>query len=113
MNLFTYGPKFLKSSLAALVIFNMGSVAFAQNIDVDAYNPKFEEAALMEAQAYLCGTDSGLSELAMAEGMKQTGLPEDIAVEIVSDLASVIIDAASKDDSAKFCSSVPVVIAAL
>ena len=54
-------------------------------------NRQFERAAWLEARAYICGTDEA-SEAAMKAGMRETGLPEDIAVEIVSDLASGHID---------------------
>ncbi|MGH6858644.1 MAG: hypothetical protein ACRECY_00225 [Phyllobacterium sp.] len=66
-------------------------------------NQKFEHAALLEAKAYICGTGSEASEAAMQAGMKETGLPEDIAVEVVSDLASGIIDHATKTGSKELC----------
>jgi hypothetical protein len=66
-------------------------------------NKKFEKAALMEAKAYLCGTDSNASFEAMKAGMAETGLPEDIAVEVVSDLASGLIDKAVKSGSKEIC----------
>ena len=65
-------------------------------------NREFERAALLEARAYLCGTNEA-SDAAMRAGMTQTGLPEDIAVEIVSDLASGIVDKAIKSGSQKIC----------
>ncbi|WP_027230289.1 hypothetical protein [Phyllobacterium sp. UNC302MFCol5.2] len=65
-------------------------------------NPELERAAYLEARAYICGT-SEASETAMRKGMKETGLPEVIAVEIVSDLASGIIDQAVKTKSQKIC----------
>jgi hypothetical protein len=66
-------------------------------------NSKLRHAALLEAKAYICGTDSAASEEAMRAGMKETGLPEDIAVEIVSDLASGIVDHAVKTNSKEIC----------
>jgi hypothetical protein len=68
----------------------------------DVSNKELERAAFLEAKAYICGTDEA-SEAAMKAGMKQTGLPEDIAVEIVSDLASGIIDKAVKTKSREIC----------
>jgi len=65
-------------------------------------NKDFERAAFLEARAYLCGTNEA-SDAAMRAGMAQTGLPEDIAVEIVSDLASGIVDKAVKSKSQKIC----------
>ncbi|MEK1886511.1 MAG: hypothetical protein AAAB35_02795 [Phyllobacterium sp.] len=65
-------------------------------------NKQLERAAYLEARAYICGT-SEASETAMRAGMKETGLPEDIAVEIVSDLASGIIDQAVKTKSQEIC----------
>lgn len=66
-------------------------------------NRKFERAALLEAKAYICGTDSEASLEAMKAGMAETGLPEDIAVEVVSDLASGLIDKAVKSGSKEIC----------
>ena len=68
----------------------------------DVNNKEFERAALLEARAYLCGTNEA-SDSAMRAGMAQTGLPEDIAVEIVSDLASGIVDKAVKSKSQEIC----------
>lgn len=65
-------------------------------------NRQFERAALLEARAYICGTDEA-SEAAMKAGMRETGLPEDIAVEIVSDLASGHIDKAEESGSKEIC----------
>lgn len=69
----------------------------------EIYNKKFERAALLEAKAYICGTDSAASFAAMKAGMAETGLPEDIAVEVVSDLASGLIDKAVKSGSKEIC----------
>ncbi|MHC1550047.1 hypothetical protein [Phyllobacterium sp. K27] len=69
----------------------------------DINNKKFQKAAILEAKAYICGTGTEASEAAMRAGMAETGLPEDIAVEVVSDLASGIIDRATKAGSKKMC----------
>ena len=69
----------------------------------DISNRKFQKAAALEAKAYLCGTGTEASEAAMRAGMAETGLPEDIAVEVVSDLASGIIDQATKTGSKELC----------
>jgi hypothetical protein len=69
----------------------------------DINNKKFQKAAILEAKAYICGTGTEASEAAMRAGMEETGLPEDIAVEVVSDLASGIIDKATKARSKKMC----------
>jgi hypothetical protein len=74
----------------------------ATSEESDVSNKEFERAAFLEARAYICGTDEA-SEAAMKAGMKQTGLPEDIAVEIVSDLASGIIDKAVETKSKEIC----------
>lgn len=83
--------------------FSMKGQTLAQSEDSDVNNRKFEQAAMLDAKAYLCGTDSAASESAMKAGMAETGLPEDIAVEVVSDLASGIIDKAMKSGSKEIC----------
>lgn len=70
---------------------------------MDVNSKKFHKAAVLEAKAYICGTGTEGSEAAMRAGMAETGLPEDIAVEVVSDLASGIIDQATKTGSKKMC----------
>lgn len=82
--------------------FNIKNEVQAPEESNDVSNKKFERAALLEARAYICGTDES-SEAAMIAGMKETGLPEDIAVEIVSDLASGIIDKAEESGSKEIC----------
>ncbi|WP_157179319.1 hypothetical protein [Phyllobacterium sp. YR531] len=69
----------------------------------DINNKKFQKAAVLEAKAYICGTGTEASEAAMRAGMAETGLPEDIAIEVVSDLASGIIDQATRTGSKKMC----------
>ena len=78
-----------------------------ESAEVEGNNRKFEQAAMIEARGYICGTDES-SAPAMTAGMRETGLPEDIAVEIVSDLASGIIDDAQKSGSKKICGKVKV-----
>ncbi|MBZ9656870.1 hypothetical protein [Phyllobacterium lublinensis] len=73
----------------------------------DISNKKFERAALLEARAYICGTNEA-SDVIMRAGMRETGLPEDIAVEIVSDLASGIIDKAEASGSRAICGNAKV-----
>ncbi len=82
--------------------FNIKNEAQTSQEGDEVSNKEFERAALLEARAYICGTDEP-SEAAMRAGMKQTGLPEDIAVEIVSDLASGIVDRAVKSSSKEIC----------
>jgi hypothetical protein len=82
--------------------FNTKNQTEASEAGDEVSNKKFEQAAFLEAKAYLCGTDEA-SEAAMRAGMKETGLPEDIAVEIVSDLASGIIDKAVETKSKEIC----------
>ncbi len=82
--------------------FNIKDKAPAAEEISDVSNKKFERAALLEAKAYICGTNEA-SDAAMRAGMKETGLPEDIAVEIVSDLASGIIDKAAESGSTAIC----------
>lgn len=82
--------------------FGMKDKAQATEEVSDVSNKKFERAALLEARAYICGTDEA-SDSAMRAGMRETGLPEDIAVEIVSDLASGIIDRAEESGSRAIC----------
>ncbi len=107
---------FLRSSLAmttaALLLLAPVTTSYAFSIkgqvetegeSSDINNKKFQKAAILEAKAYICGTDSDASEAAMRAGMAETGLPEDIAVEVVSDLASGIIDQATKSGSKKMC----------
>lgn len=106
--------RFYKSSIpffaAALVAsaavlpanaFNIKNQAQASEDVSEVSNRQFERAALLEARAYICGTDEA-SEAAMKAGMRETGLPEDIAVEIVSDLASGHIDKAESSDRKKY-----------
>jgi hypothetical protein len=107
--------RFYKSSIpffaAALVAsaavlpanaFNIENQAQASEDVSEVSNRQFERAALLEARAYICGTDEA-SEAAMKAGMRETGLPEDIAVEIVSDLASGLIDSAEESGSKEIC----------
>lgn len=106
--------RFYKSSipiLAAAVFVSATGPVFAFNVknQVEASekgnevrNRKFEQAAMIEARAYLCGTNEA-SDTAMKAGMRETGLPEDTAVEIVSDLASGIIDKAQEPGSKRIC----------
>ncbi|UXN58417.1 hypothetical protein [Phyllobacterium zundukense] len=100
---------FYKSSipiLAAAVFVAATGPVFAtvknQAESTEVGNRKFEQAAMMEARASICGTDEA-SDTAMRAGMRETGLPEDTAVEIVSDLASGIIDKAQESGSKKIC----------
>lgn len=83
--------------------FSMKGQMAAPSENNDISNKKFEKAALLEAQAYICGTDSDASLQVMRAGMAETGLPEDIAVEVVSDLASGLIDKAVKSGSKEIC----------
>jgi hypothetical protein len=82
--------------------FNIKDQAEASEDVSEVSNRKFEQAALLEARAYICGTNEA-SEAAMKAGMRETGLPEDIAVEIVSDLASGLIDSAKESGSKEIC----------
>ncbi|TXR46504.1 hypothetical protein [Phyllobacterium endophyticum] len=70
--------------------------------DGDVRNRNFEEAAIIDARTYICGTHDS-SDNAIEAGMRETGLPEDIAVEIVSDLASGLVDKASQSGSKLIC----------
>jgi hypothetical protein len=111
--------RFYKSSipiLAAAVFVSAAGPVFAFNVknQVEATekanevrNRKFEQAAMMEARAFICRTNEA-SDTAMKAGMRETGLPEDIAVEIVSDLASGIIDKAQEPGSKKICANAKV-----
>jgi hypothetical protein len=74
----------------------------------DISNGKFQQAAVLEARAYICGTGTEASEAAMRAGMAETGLPEDIAIEVVSDLASGIIDQAARTGSKAICAKAEV-----
>jgi len=108
--------RFYKSSIPILVAAVFASAAamppasaFSLKEQANTYeegnevtNKKFEQAALLEARAYICGTDEA-SEAAMKAGMRETGLPEDVAVEIVSDLASGLIDTAEESGSKEIC----------
>lgn len=114
--------RFCKSSIPILAAALLASAAamapvHASNIknqteaseeNNDVSNKAFERAAFLEARAYICGTGSEASEAAMKAGMQETGLPEDIAVEIVSDLASGIIDKAVKSKSKEICGTAKV-----
>ena len=82
--------------------FNIKNQTEASEDVSEVSNRQFERAALLEARAYICGTDEA-SEAAMKAGMRETGLPEDIAVEIVSDLASGHIDKAEESGSKEIC----------
>ncbi len=104
---------------SSMILFTTGFLAFAPVMTSHAFsikgsletegeggdisNKKFQRAAVLEAKAYICGTGTEASEAAMRAGMAETGLPEDIAVEVVSDLASGIIDNATKTGSKKMC----------
>jgi len=95
----------LLASAAAVLpanAFNIKNQAEASEEVSEVSNKRFEQAALLEARAYICGTDEA-SEAAMKAGMRETGLPEDIAVEIVSDLASGHIDKAEESGSKEIC----------
>lgn len=83
--------------------FNIKDGLQAEGESGDISNRKLQRAAFLEARAYICGTDSEAGNVAMKAGMQETGLPEDIAVEVVSDLASGIIDQAVKTGSKKIC----------
>lgn len=76
-------------------------------------NKKLQRAAVLEAKAYICGTDSEASAAVMKAGMAETGLPEDIAIEVVSDLASGIIDRATKTGSKEICGKAEVELSKL
>jgi hypothetical protein len=82
--------------------FNIKNQTEASEDVREVSNRQFERAALLEARAYICGTDEA-SQAAMNAGMRETGLPEDIAVEIVSDLASGHIDKAEESGSKEIC----------
>lgn len=99
----------LAAALFALTVNMPAASAFSLKDETEGFehgddvsNKKFEQAAFLEARAYLCGTNEA-SGAAMKAGMQETGLPEDIAVEIVSDLASGIIDKAVKARSKEIC----------
>jgi hypothetical protein len=108
--------RFYKSSifvLAAAIAASTTAITTAQAFSIkeqvyapeegnEVSNRKFEQAALLEARAYICGTDEP-SEAAMRAGMQETGVPEDTAIEIVSDLASGIIDKAEASGSKEIC----------
>ncbi|GHC75427.1 hypothetical protein [Limoniibacter endophyticus] len=102
--------------IAAVSLFAAISSAASQDGEMlDVYGPIYKEAALLEAQASICGTNIEASDVAFKKLMREENLPEDIAVEIVSDMATVIIDesAATKDSAARFCSEVPSMVAKL
>ncbi|PSH64046.1 hypothetical protein [Phyllobacterium sophorae] len=90
------------AAVAPVHAFNIKNQTEASTESTDVSNERFQQAAVLEARAYICGTDEA-SEAAMRAGMKETGLPEDIAVEIVSDLASGIIDKAEETGSRALC----------
>jgi hypothetical protein len=90
------------TAVAPVHAFNIKNQTEASAESNDVSNERFQQAAVLEARAYICGTDEA-SEAAMRAGMKETGLPEDIAVEIVSDLASGIIDKAEATGSRALC----------
>lgn len=111
--------RFCKSSIFALIaipcILTVGTV-HAFNVEnqedvseerSDVLNRKFEQAAIIEARAYICGADES-SDTAIKAGMRETGLPEDVAVEIVSDLASGLVDKAQESGSKIVCGKVEV-----
>ncbi|MEP7455796.1 hypothetical protein [Phyllobacterium sp. SB3] len=83
--------------------FSIKGAVETEGESADISNKKFQKAAVLEAKAYICGTGTEGSEAAMRAGMAETGLPEDIAIEVVSDLASGIIDHATKTGSKKMC----------
>ncbi|CAN7607546.1 hypothetical protein LJR231_004553 [Phyllobacterium sp. LjRoot231] len=92
----------LLASAAVLPPANAFNIKEASEEGNEVNNKKFEQAAFLEARAYICGTDEA-SEAVMKAGMRETGLPEDIAVEIVSDLASGLIDKAEESGSKEIC----------
>ncbi|WP_252597210.1 hypothetical protein [Phyllobacterium sp. 21LDTY02-6] len=104
-----YGRSIAFATILGTALLGSGMAAHAFSMDEadsgtsEIYNKKFQRAALLEARAYVCGSDSTASEAAMRAGMQETGLPEDIAVEVVSDLASGIIDKAVKNGNRKLC----------
>jgi len=90
------------SAAGPVCAFNIKNQVEAPEEGNEVSNRKFEQAAIMEARAYICGTDE-VGDTAMKAGLRETGLPEDIAVEIVSDLASGIIDKAQESRSKEIC----------
>jgi hypothetical protein len=90
------------SAAGPVCAFNIKNQVEAPEEGNEVSNRKFEQAAIMEARAYICRTDE-VGDTAMKAGMRETGLPEDIAVEIVSDLASGIIDKVQESGSKEIC----------
>lgn len=85
----------LRRALATFAV--VAALAAPAHADTDPV----EAAALVAAQEYVCDfPDFHASEAALAE-VVATGIPEDIAVEIVSDLAWQIAE--SVEDRAEFC----------
>jgi hypothetical protein len=69
-------------STAAIVhAFNVKDQEIVSEERSDVLNGKFEQAVI-EDRAYICGTDES-SLTAIKAGMRETGLAEDVAVEIV------------------------------
>lgn len=86
--------------LVSLAAATLAAVAWASPAPAADVDP-VETAALVAAQEYVCDfPDFHASEAALA-AVVATGIPEDIAAEIVSDLAWQIAE--SVEDRAEFC----------
>lgn len=72
-------------------------------IAMPAYADPVDDAALIAAQEYVCNFPGFYgSEVALA-AVVATGIPADIAVEIISDLAWQIAESLEPADRADFC----------
>lgn len=102
--------------IAGVSLFSAISTASSQDGEMlHVYGPVYKEAALLEAQASVCGTNIEASDVAFKTLMRDEGLPEDVAVEIVSDMATAVIDEQAPDQAQAeiFCSKVPSMVASL